>query len=199
MEKLEKFRFVSRSPLKIQSKSVKVIQTPSLGQMTIWHWNINGLNRIKKSLNQFIEFYKPDILCLNETKLSQDSSIDHFKYQIYNNCPNRKNYSGVAILHNEDDAKEIEHKMEEDIEGRVLAVEFPKFVVVSVYTPHSGVKGLKRLEYRVETWDRAFEVYLTQLQKYEKPLIVCGDLNIIRHNADIYTPKGKEGFPGLTD
>jgi exodeoxyribonuclease III len=50
--------------------------------------------------------------------------------------------------------------MEEDIEGRVTACEFDEYVLVSVYTPHSGVGELKRLEYRVETWDKAFSLYL---------------------------------------
>ena len=90
--------------------------------------------------------------------------------------------------------------MEEDIEGRVTACEFYEYVLVSVYTPHSGVGELKRLEYRVETWDKAFSQYLQKLtDKYQKKLVVCGDLNIIRHNADLYNPKTKEGRPGLTD
>lgn len=47
-----------------------------------------------------------------------------------------------------------------DREGRVMAKVFADFVLVSVYTPHSGVGDLKRLEYRVERWDRAFEIYI---------------------------------------
>ena len=47
-----------------------------------------------------------------------------------------------------------------DSEGRLLAKEFKDFVLVSCYTPHSGVGGLKRLEYRVDRWDRAFESHL---------------------------------------
>lgn len=86
-------------------------------------------------------------------------------------------------------------------EGRMVALEFPTFVLVSVYTPHSGVGELKRLEYRVETWDRKFEQYLKDLRrKYLKPLVVCGDLNVIRHDSDIYNPAWvKEGRPGLTE
>ena len=87
-----------------------------------------------------------------------------------------------------------------DIEGRLIAKVFPSFVLVSVYTPHSGVGDLKRLEYRVERWDRAFEVYINRLKtQTKKPVIVCGDLNIIRHDQDIYNPKSKVGRPGTTE
>ena len=48
-------------------------------------------------------------------------------------------------------------------EGRMIALEFEKFVLVAVYTPHSGVGELKRLSYRVEQWDREFEKYLSDI------------------------------------
>jgi exonuclease III len=50
--------------------------------------------------------------------------------------------------------------MKEDTEGRVIACEMPNYVLVAVYTPHSGVGDLKRLEYRVETWDKEFTTFL---------------------------------------
>ena len=72
--------------------------------------------------------------------------------------------------------------------------------MVSVYTPHSGVGDLKRLDYRVERWDRAFEAHINRLKKQTgKPVVVCGDLNIIRRDQDIYNPKSKTGRPGTTD
>lgn len=89
-----------------------------------------------------------------------------------------------------------------DKEGRVIAKVFADFVLVSVYTPHSGVGDLKRLDYRVERWDRAFEAYIERLKESTgKPIVVCGDLNIIRHDQDIYNAKAKfkEGRPGLTE
>lgn len=51
-----------------------------------------------------------------------------------------------------------------DNEGRLIAKVFPHFVMVSVYTPHSGVGDLKRLDYRVERWDRAFEAYINRIK-----------------------------------
>ena len=45
----------------------------------------------------------------------------------------------------------------------MIALEFEKFVLVAVYTPHSGVGEFKRLTYRVEQWDREFEKYLVDI------------------------------------
>ena len=45
----------------------------------------------------------------------------------------------------------------------MIVLEFKKFILVAVYTPHSGVGDLKRLTYRVEQWDRGFEKYLIDI------------------------------------
>ena len=51
-------------------------------------------------------------------------------------------------------------KEENDTEGRLLTCILPKFTLIACYTPHSGVGELKRLNYRVEEWDRAFEEHI---------------------------------------
>lgn len=80
----------------------------------------------------------------------------------------RRNYGGVAILYNSSEAEVDENDSNDqnnpsvivglssseedkdlDTEGRIIAKIFPSFVLVSVYTPHSGVGELKRLEFRV--------------------------------------------------
>lgn len=87
-----------------------------------------------------------------------------------------------------------------DREGRILSCQFKNFVLVSVYTPHSGVGELKRLDFRVNQWDRAFQEHINKLKAVTgKEVIVCGDLNIIRHNCDIYNPKWCGQRPGSTD
>ena len=62
--------------------------------MKIYSWNVNGLRAIlKKNFSEFVESEKPDILCLQETKISDDLVGDFselpFKYKIFN-CAERK-------------------------------------------------------------------------------------------------------------
>lgn len=65
--------------------------------------------------------------------------------------------------------------------------------------PNSGVDGLNRLSYRVNEWDKDFMGYLKDLEvKNNKPVILCGDLNVAHHEIDIFGPKGKEKRAGFT-
>ena len=73
-------------------------------------------------------------------------------------------------------------------------MEFPNFFLVAVYVPNAG-EGLKRLKYRVDEWDKAFQAYLTQLPK---PCVMTGDLNVAHTEMDIYDPKGKNKVPGYS-
>ena len=84
-----------------------------------------------------------------------------------------------------------------DGEGRVITMEFEKFIVVAVYTPNAG-EGLKRLQYRTEEWDLDFFAHLKKLEGKEKAVICTGDLNVAHQEIDIYDPKGKEKTPGYT-
>jgi len=76
-----------------------------------------------------------------------------------------------------------------------MTAEFEKYFIVTVYTPNS--KGdLSRLELRQKHWDPAFLKYCEFLQS-QKPVIICGDLNVAHTEDDLANPKpniGKHGF-----
>jgi exodeoxyribonuclease-3 len=81
-------------------------------------------------------------------------------------------------------------------EGRVIAAEYEKFWVVTVYTPNAK-DDLGRLDLRHNHWDPAFLAYCQQLEKDGKPVIFCGDLNVAHTEFDLANPKpnvGKKGF-----
>src|SRR3990167_9310215 len=69
--------------------------------MKIISWNVNGIRAVHKKglLLPFIEKYKPDILCLQETKAEQhQSEVDLPDYEEYWNSALKKGYSGTAIF-----------------------------------------------------------------------------------------------------
>lgn len=80
---------------------------------------------------------------------------------------------------------------EHDLEGRVLTLEYPEFYIVSVYVPNAG-EGVKRLNYRVNEFDKSFHNFLKNLAK-KKNLILCGDMNVAHNEIDVYAPKRMEG------
>jgi exodeoxyribonuclease III len=89
-------------------------------------------------------------------------------------------------------------KEEHDQEGRLIATEFEKFILVNVYTPNSK-PDLSRLENRQE-WDRLYAQHLCKLRSHlKKPILACGDFNVAHKEIDLARPMqndGKHGFTG---
>lgn len=183
--------------------------------MKIISWNVNGIRSVvKKGLFvPFIEKYKPDILCLQETKAMQGQAvIDMPGYEEYWNSAQKKGYSGTAIFTKikpivvfNDLPETICKKFglvadgygDSNAEGRVVAAEFEKFYVVTVYTPNAK-DDLSRIPLRHRQWDPAFLAYCKQLEA-KKPVIFCGDLNVAHTPDDLARPKENEGMKGFTE
>jgi len=161
--------------------------------MRLISWNVNGVRAVmKKDFVGSLEVMQPDVLCLQETKAQDDQVLEALAeidgYHIYTNSAVKKGYSSTAVL-SKKKALSVRLDMgieEHDQEGRVIAVEFAKYFVVTVYTPNSGSE-LKRLEYR-QQWDKDFLHYLKALEN-EKPVVVCGDLNVAHKDIDLARPK----------
>ena len=170
--------------------------------MKIISWNVNGIRAvIKKGFYDFIDEYKPDILCLQETKAHPeqvDLKLNQYPYQFWNSAE-KKGYSGTAIFSKKEPLS-VKNNIgidKHDNEGRVIAVEFEDYFLVNVYTPNSK-RELLRLEYRAQEWDVDFLKYLKKLEE-EKPVIFCGDLNVAHKEIDLKNPKTNKRNAGFTD
>ncbi|MEK7601900.1 MAG: exodeoxyribonuclease III [Patescibacteria group bacterium] len=184
--------------------------------MRIMSWNVNGIRAAhnKGNFMPFIRKYKPDILCLQETKAEQDQSpLDLPDYEeFWSSSKNKKGYSGTAIF-TKMTPNDVFYGMPEDLatkfglandgygdpnqEGRIVALDMFDFYVVSVYTPNAK-DDLSRLTLRHEHWDPAFLAYMKRLEE-EKPVIFCGDLNVAHTEDDLARPKENKGLKGFTD
>lgn len=161
--------------------------------MRLISWNVNGIRAVmKKDFLSSLETMNPDVLCLQETKAQDDQVAETLEalrgYYLYSNSAVKKGYSGTAILSREEPIS-VSYDIgieEHDQEGRVIAAEYADYYLVTVYVPNSGSE-LKRLPYR-QTWDAAFLAYLKELEK-NKPVIVCGDLNVAHQAIDLARPK----------
>lgn len=181
--------------------------------MKIYSWNVNGIRAVLKKgdFQRFMAEHKPDILCLQETKASQEQvEIDLPEYEEYWNSAQKKGYSGTAIFSKEVPLEVIEG-IPEDIaklynltdsygdttkEGRVLTLEFEGFYVSTVYTPNAK-DDLSRIPMR-QAWDPAYLEFMKRLQQ-EKPVIFCGDLNVAHTELDLARPKDNYGKKGFTE
>ncbi|MFB8529068.1 exodeoxyribonuclease III [Enterococcus casseliflavus] len=162
-------------------------------------WNVNGLRAIvKKNFSEVFEALDADFFCLQETKLQEGQiELDLPGYHQYWNYAEKKGYSGTAIFAKES-ALSVRYGLgieEHDTEGRVITLEYPEFFLITCYTPNSQ-NELRRLDYRM-TWEDAFLAYLTEL-KQQKPVILCGDLNVAHKNIDIKNWKTNQKSAGFT-
>ncbi|MES2059487.1 MAG: exodeoxyribonuclease III [Patescibacteria group bacterium] len=183
--------------------------------MKLISWNVNGIRAVhnKGLFLPFIEKYKPDILCLQETKAEKGQAvIDLPEYEEYwNSSTRKKGYSGTAIFTKakplavligfpQDICKKFgladDSYGDPNTEGRVIALEMKDFYVVNVYTPNAK-PDLSRLALRHRVWDPAFLAYCKKLEK-KKPVIFCGDLNVAHTPIDLANPEANEGDHGYT-
>ncbi len=163
-------------------------------------WNVNGLRAcVGKGFHAFFDAADADFFCLQETKL-QEGQIDLPLpgYHGYWNYAQKKGYSGTAIFAKEEPltvtygigAEEL------DTEGRLITLEYPEFFLVTCYTPNSQ-QGLARIDHRLK-WEDAFRNYLGCLDG-EKPVIICGDLNVAHQEIDLKNPASNRGNAGFSD
>lgn len=163
-------------------------------------WNVNGLRACTtKGFEDSFKALDADFFCLQETKMQAGQLDLQFPgYQSYWNYAEKKGYSGTAI-YSRHQPLNVTYGLgieEHDHEGRAITLEFDNFFLVTVYTPNSQ-DGLRRLDYRM-TWEEAFYQYLHQLDE-QKPVIVCGDLNVAHQEIDLKNPKTNRQNAGFTD
>ncbi len=184
--------------------------------MKLTSWNVNGIRAVnnKGLFVPFVRTYKPDVICLQETKAERgQAELDLPEYEEYwNSSTRKKGYAGTAIFVK----KEIKphavllgfpenickkYKLADSFgdanaEGRVIAVELDDFYVLNCYTPNAK-PDLARLDFRYRQWDPAFLAYARQLEKH-KPVVFCGDLNVAHTEDDLANPKANVGEHGFT-
>lgn len=163
-------------------------------------WNVNGLRAcMGKGFADFFDTINADIFCIQETKL-QEGQIDFTPdgYHQYWNYAEKKGYSGTAVFSREEPISVTKGIGidEHDHEGRVLTLEFDDFYMVNVYVPNSK-RELERLDYR-KIWEDDFRAYVNKLRD-DKPVIVCGDMNVAHQEIDLKNPKTNHMSAGFTD
>lgn len=191
--------------------------------MRLFSWNVNGLRAVygRGDLLRFIESYDPDVLCMQEIKISEKDieksgiaeDFDSYK-QIYSTAK-KAGYAGTAIWIKKKYSKKLDkvfHGITEVVakknelfsdaygditsEGRITGIELPELYLVTAYSPHSK-RDLSRVEFKEKNWNPALLEFLQELEK-EKPVVLCGDLNVAHTAIDLANPKQNEKNAGFT-
>lgn len=164
--------------------------------LSLISWNVNGIRAAeRKGFLNWLEKHKYDIVCVQETKVSHPEVLSQELlapngYTSYWSCATeKKGYSGVAVF-----TKNIPLKIKTDFgknilskEGRMIELEFDKFILLNIYFPNGG-SGDTRLKYKLEFY-KEFLQYIKKLSKAGKKIIFCGDVNTAHHEIDLARPK----------
>ncbi|MCL2415707.1 MAG: exodeoxyribonuclease III [Defluviitaleaceae bacterium] len=185
--------------------------------MKIISWNVNGLRAaFHKGFADYIIKAKPNIVMLQEVKISVlPAEFTEFcrnqGFTISHNPAKKKGYSGTLCMYRKKpkkvtfDMNRAESELENDsfnglnAEGRLITLEYPSFYIINTYTPNSQ-SSLSRNYFRCE-WDEGFKDYIKTLQlQSDKPLIIGGDLNVVRGSADVFSKIAKlEDFEDFSE
>ena len=162
--------------------------------MKILSWNVAGLRaRLKNCDFKFLYHEKIDIVCLQETKCTQEQIklpeelINNYSFRYWNSSDGtsqRNGLSGTTIWCNIEPVKYLETP-EFDNEGRIIALEFKEFILINVYVPNSQSIESVRFLYR-EQFNNHFIKYVEDLKKsIKKEVIICGDMNVALSKLDV--------------
>ena len=168
--------------------------------MKLISWNVNGFRAImKKGFLDFFQDVDADIFCIQETKLQEgQASLVLNEYHQYWNYAVKKGYSGTAVF-TKIPPISVNYGLgieEYDQEGRLITLEFEDFYLVNVYTPNAG-RDLVRLDFRMD-WEEGFKKHLIELDA-NKPVILCGDLNVAHQEIDLKNPHNNKNNAGFTN
>ena len=163
-------------------------------------WNVNGIRCLwrKRGLIPFLLRVFPDVLVLTELKscLSRVPPamfpvLQALGYRIvfWHTCEiPRSGYSGVAVLCR---ARAMPLHCQVgvgvssvDVEARVVTLFYSSIVVVGVYVTCSGLGPVR--DHKRVAFNKAFKRHLLRLKELGLPLLVVGDLNVSRHDCDVF-------------
>jgi len=162
-------------------------------KLKIYTWNVNGIRAVhKKGFLDWIAQTKGDIYCLQETKAQPEQIPDELKnidgYKSYWFSAEKKGYSSVAVYSKTEPLKVFNGfgNPRFDSEGRIIFIEYDKFVLANVYFPNGG-RGPERIQYKLDFYDELFFI-LNKKYKGRKGVIVTGDFNTAHKEIDVAKP-----------
>ncbi len=172
--------------------------------MRILSWNVNGVRAVvKKGFLEWLEKEKPDVLCLQETKLQADQIPDELLsplgYRTFWSHAVKKGYSGVATFVRDGDAdfRDGFGVSKFDSEGRTIVADFGDFVLINCYFPNGG-RGPERVQYKLDFYSALLD-FVNNLRDSGKHVVITGDFNTAHNEIDLANPDSNRKKSGFMD
>jgi exodeoxyribonuclease III len=159
--------------------------------MKITTWNVNGLRARLTHVVDFLREHGPDVLCLQETKVSDDQFprevLEDEGYEI--SWMGEKGYNGVAILSSSAQSEPIRGLLAEppDAERRVLGATIGQWRVLNLYVPNGQDVGTDKYAFKLR-WLQQLRALLAARYQPTQRLVIVGDFNITTDDRDVHDP-----------
>jgi exodeoxyribonuclease III len=165
--------------------------------MRIATWNVNSLKVRLPRVEEWLEYARPDVLCLQETKLA-DTAFPHlafagFGYEGAHHGDGR--WNGVAILSRcgiDDVVCGFAGPLDPDSETRIITARCGGISVTSVYVPNGRSLDSEQYTYKL-AWLGKLGQHLDVVASPDERVAVCGDFNIAPEDRDVWDPKAFVG------
>jgi exodeoxyribonuclease-3 len=172
--------------------------------MRIATWNVNSLKARMPRVEEWLDYARPDVLCLLETKLADDAFPSlAFSALGYDSIQHgHKQWNGVAILSRvgiDDVTTGFDDETVDPYEGdaRVLAATCDDVRIVSVYVPNGREVGTEFYDRKL-VWLGCLHDWISSTQSPSDPLAVLGDFNVAPEDRDVWSVKAFEGATHVT-
>lgn len=155
-------------------------------------WNVNSLNVRLPHVLAWCADARPDVLALQETKLTDDrfpeQALQEAGYSsVFSGQPT---YNGVAILSREPTSDDVVTDVPglDDPQRRILAATIGGIRVINLYVVNGQAVGSEKFAYKMDWLARVTDWIAAQMKEYEH-LIVLGDFNIAPEDRDVHDPE----------
>jgi exodeoxyribonuclease III len=160
--------------------------------MKIATWNVNSILARLPHVTRWLEKEKPDVLCLQETKCSDDKfPLLEIKAAGYD-CVlfGQQSYNGVAILSRAGCASIQRGYAEDDASAhsRLLAADVAGIRIVGVYVPNGQFVGSEKFQFKLK-WMQRLREFFDQSYDPATPVLLCGDFNVAPEERDVHDPR----------
>lgn len=157
--------------------------------MKIVTWNVNSILARLPNVMRWLDEVRPDVLCLQETKCTDDKfPTDVFKERGYNCLTfGQQTYNGVAILARADcEGTQCGYPNDvADAPARLVTTKVGGIQIVNVYVPNGQMVGTEKYQFKLE-WLGRLRRFLDEHYPVDAPVLLCGDFNVAPEERDVH-------------
>lgn len=157
--------------------------------MKILSWNVNGVQSRLEAVNRLVTELQPDLMCLQKVRKKGDFITSIPGYMGWLGSMNSGLFGGVSTYIHRGLHFEFEDQRNDTPEwlrdtGCLNVIRFDRFILVNAYFPYVDLSNEQYVKDR-QRWNYELHDYLVRLTN-QKPVILCGDLNIVNEDLDAW-------------